>query len=616
MDPTPDMRPAAKGDFVKTPLAHLIVFIAERKLHGSLVLHGDDGSSSTVYFTDGAPSKVYTSYPGTVLGRVMLQLGLIDDDAFRASNEEREKSDALCGQILLSMGAIDEAQLVAGLREQMMRRLLKLFEKLGDVTTYAFYAEVNLLSDYGGPEVTPIDSFRVVWEGMHLRPNDPSIDPTLARLGSAPVGLRPGADLRRFGFGPPELKIIELLQVRPMSLAAVLELNVMPIRQLKLLMYALLITKSIQVVAAPKNDPDNHRTKPTVPNARAVNTDTLKPEASAKEAPGGNAPPRCRPGSSPDDPPPSSARVPMARVKLKKSAVAAANVTAKGPPSAPATTASGLTRQNIVDRAERIEKEDYFQALGIARSDPPDVARSAYFALAKRWHPDRLPEELADVRDQAGKVFARITDAFQTLSDGERHAQYVEALEKGASEEEEQAKVQQVIEATLEYQKAEVFLRKRELDKALKSAQKAYEGDPEQAHHVALYAWTLAQQPEAQKEKRFDEALALLDQAIKLHDRCENALFYRAMLLKQLGKSRLALKDFKTVVDINPRNIDATREVRLAGMRGDVADDAPKGKGKGKDKGKGKSKAEAKDEAINWTQDSVGDIVGKLFKKK
>ena len=189
-------------------------------------------------------------------------------------------------------------------------------------------------------------------------------------------------------------------------------------------------------------------------------------------------------------------------------------------------------------------------------------------------------------------------------------------MEKGASEEEEQAKVQQVIEATLEYQKAEVFLRKRELDKALKSAQKAYEGDPEQAHHVALYAWTLAQQPEAQKEKRFDEALALLDQAIKLHDRCENALFYRAMLLKQLGKSRLALKDFKTVVDINPRNIDATREVRLAGMRGDVADDAPKGKGKGKDKGKGKSKAEAKDEAINWTQDSVGDIVGKLFKKK
>ena len=582
MDPTADMTPVAKGDLVKTPLAHLVVFIAERKLQGSLLLHGDDGSTSTVYFATGAPAKVQTSYPGTNLGRVLLQLGFIDDDVLARSSAERDQVDSLHGQILVAMGAIDQGQLVAGLREQMMRRLLKMFEKLGELTTYAFYADTNLLSDWGGPEVTPIDPYRILWEGIHLRPNDPSIEPTLARLGSVPVGVNSKADLRRFGFGPPEHKVIELLAVRPMSLAQVLELSVMPIRQLKLLMYVLLITKSILVVPVQTSAPATRPRPPTDPKAQAL-------------------PPRPRAASTPEAGPSSSSGVPMARVKLKKSAAPVKSV-------APAATQyTGPSREEIIARAETIESEDYFQSLGVGREDPPDVVRSAYFSFAKLWHPDRLPPDLADVRDEAGKVFARITDAFQILSDAEKRAQYIEALEKGVSNEDEQAKVQKVIEATIEYQKAEVFLRKRDYDKALKSARRAYEGDPEQAHHIALYAWILAQQPEAQQNRDFEEPVALLNQAIKLHDRCEQAFLYRAMLFKLMGEPRAALKDFRTVVDINPKNIEATREVRLATMRGGVASVEPK------ETKAAKGGAEA---SINWSKDSVGDIFGKLFKKK
>lgn len=584
MEPTADMTPVAKGDLVKTPLAHLLVFVAERKLQGSLVLHGDDGSSSTVYFSAGAPSKVMTSYPGTNLGRVLLQLGFIDDDVLQRSSAERDQVDSLHGQILIAMGAIDEAQLVAGLREQMMRRLLKMFEKLGELTTYAFYADTNLLSDWGGPEVTPIDPYGILWEGMHLRPNDPSIDPTLARLGSVPVGINSKADFRRFGFGPPEQKVIQLLSVRPMSLGQVLELSVMPIRQLKLLMYVLLISKGIQVVPVQTSAPATRQRQATDPKAKAT-------------------PPRARAGSSPDVAPSSSRGVPMARVKLKKSAAPAQ------PTPPPTAQYAGPSREQIVARAGTVESEDYFQALGVAREDPPDVVRSAYFALAKQWHPDRLPPDLADVRDEAGKVFARITDAFQVLSDAEKRTQYIEALEKGATNEDEQAKVQKVIEATIEYQKAEVFLRKRDYDKALKSARRAYEGDPEQAHHVALYAWILAQQPEAQERRDFEESITLLNQAVKLHDRCEEAYLYRAMLHKLMGNSRAALKDYRTVVEINPKNIEATREVRLATMRGGVAEPEPKKKGAA-------SKSDGEQASINWTKDSVGDIFGKLFKKK
>ena len=588
MDVPSDMRPVATGDFVKTPLPHLFVFLAERRLQGSLVIHGEDDSESTVFFSSGAPAKVMTSYPGTHLGRALLQLGFIDDDILQTTLATMHQTGDLHGQILISLGKIDDAQLVAGLREQMMRRLLKMFEKLGDKSTYAFYNAVNLLDDFGGSEVTPIDPFRVIWEGLHLRPNDRSIEPTLARLGSAPVRPHGGADLRRFGFGPPEWKVIELLQVRATSLEQVLELNIMPVRQLKLLMYALLITKSIEVapVAAP-----------------------APAEATPPPAP---IPPR-QP-STPDDAPPSSARpqgVPMARVKLKSAAV-------PNPATQRASTHSA-SREEILERAQTIEKEDFFQVLGISRTDPPDVVRSAYFALAKRWHPDRMPTELEDVRDEAAKVFGRISEAFQTISDVEQRAQYLELIQRDMSEADEAAKVQQVIEATIDFQKGEVFVRKRDFEKAEKHARRAYENDPEQPDHIALFAWVFANQPERYAKRDFAEPLALLDQAIRMQAKCERAYYYRAMLNKLLGKEAQAIRDFRVAADLNPRNIDAVREVRIAGMRG-TAHSGSEAKtertrtGRGRDNKQKQSTDEGK--PIDWKQDSVGSIVGKLFKRK
>jgi len=47
----------------------------------------------------------------------------------------------------------------------------------------------------------------------------------------------------------------------------------------------------------------------------------------------------------------------------------------------------------------------------------------------------------------------------------------------------------------------------------------------------------------------------------------ERALFYRGMLLKRSGRSDRAIRDFKLAAELNPKNIDAVREVRLYAMR-------------------------------------------------
>jgi tetratricopeptide (TPR) repeat protein len=50
--------------------------------------------------------------------------------------------------------------------------------------------------------------------------------------------------------------------------------------------------------------------------------------------------------------------------------------------------------------------------------------------------------------------------------------------------------------------------------------------------------------------------------------KCDKAYFYRAQIYKRIGKADAALRDFRRVMELNPRNIDAAREVRLHRMRG------------------------------------------------
>lgn len=53
-------------------------------------------------------------------------------------------------------------------------------------------------------------------------------------------------------------------------------------------------------------------------------------------------------------------------------------------------------RRGIEKRLETIKTEDYFQVLGVGREAISQEIQNAYFALAKAWRPDRLPE-LADL---------------------------------------------------------------------------------------------------------------------------------------------------------------------------------------------------------------------------
>jgi len=283
------------------------------------------------------------------------------------------------------------------------------------------------------------------------------------------------------------------------------------------------------------------------------------------------------------------------------------SVVPEPPPSVPAelTAEQSALKQKIVERAAAISAQDYFQMLGLDRDAQPDAVQKAFFALAKVWHPDRLPPALIEVKDECSRVFTHLTEAHATLTDTERRSEYMTLLKDGGATPDDQAKIQAVLEAAMEFQKAEILLKRNDVAQAHELARKAHALDPEQADYLAMVTWLDAQKPEWTGREKTLEKVAILDRCIKMSSHCERAYFWRGMLYKRIDEQTKAIKDFKKSAELNPRNLDALREVRLHNMRGGQSKPPP-GAGPGPG-GRTSQKPPA--------PETIGGLFGKLFKK-
>jgi curved DNA-binding protein CbpA len=207
--------------------------------------------------------------------------------------------------------------------------------------------------------------------------------------------------------------------------------------------------------------------------------------------------------------------------------------------------------------------ETHYQVLGIPKDAPATAIQSAFFLLAKRWHPDRLSRDFTGVRDAATRVFARMSEAHQVLSDPARRREYDDALKLGAISQEEQEQVQRVVQAVNAFQKAEVLLKRGNLAAAETEARRALELDASQADYGALVAWLDAAKP----NPSLDNVLARLDKSVHAEPNNLKIRWYRGQVLNKLGKVGRARQDFQFIVENDPRHIDAQREIRLLDMR-------------------------------------------------
>ncbi|GIW21814.1 MAG: hypothetical protein KatS3mg068_0821 [Candidatus Sericytochromatia bacterium] len=74
---------------------------------------------------------------------------------------------------------------------------------------------------------------------------------------------------------------------------------------------------------------------------------------------------------------------------------------------------------------DNLWKEDLFATLGVDKDASDAEIKKAYLKLAKKYHPDKFVEDNEE-KLEAQRIFAKITVAYNTLSNPEKKAHYLE----------------------------------------------------------------------------------------------------------------------------------------------------------------------------------------------
>lgn len=630
--------PAAQGRLSKTPVVNLLLYAHDRKLNGTIELAAP-GATASILFIDGQPAKVRTSEPVMYLGRVLLELGFINDARLNSSLLEMSRTRRLHGRILIDEGAITDDQLMRALEEQLRRKLHHIFTFPSD-TTFAYYDSFDALHAYGGDEIVAADPLPLVWAAIREAPPWEHVSAALTRVATTPLRMSRKAEIERFGFDARELQLVELLRARPMKVSELAALEILRPRDAQLLAYCLVVTKQVSVVQERASMPPpplsaGGESAGRVPVSAPAGVNPVSFAMRAADARASVAPPLPPPSTrSLASAAPISSRTPSSsRAPIAPAVASPAPPQSPTPPPpfvvqtpSPPTPSPGLSeaqlaqlepemrarRDEILERAKYIDREDYFQMLDVSREATPDEVKSAFFKLAKLWHPDRLPIAISDVRDACSRVFGRMGEAHATLTDAKKRENYMKLISEGGATPEAQATIAAVVEAATAFQKAEVFMKRNDFVQAEQMARKASEGDPEQPDYIALLAWLEALKPENQSQAATLAAIGKLGKAIKISEKCERAYFYRGLLFKRSGEHHLAVRDFRKAAELNPRNIDAVREVRLHEMRSQKGSLPPPSTRKKSDPPNRRGSASPPKRP---EPEKSGGIFGKLFKK-
>ncbi|MEY4549094.1 MAG: hypothetical protein RL685_5289 [Pseudomonadota bacterium] len=566
--------PTATGNLHSTPFCELLIYALSQALTGSLVLECPDRTKHAVLFVAGIAAKARVNHAGIRLGQVLLQLGSVNAEALRVALES--DSDELLGQRLFASGALDTNVLTRALGEQLHRQLSWL-AGAPSATAFAYFSGVDLLEDWGG-EPLRIDPLAAIWRAVDAHAPTERVAAALEGVSDKILRLHPESRVARFEFTARMRGLLDVLKVKPQTLSALDATGLLDRMSLHKLIYTLVLTRHLDTGAAPLGVVPGSRSQvgPAVRPGQSQLGPAVRPPASQ---PGVAA----RSGQSQTGPKVSAVRPQVAAPPAAAPPVAARPAAAKPPstrqapevaPAAPVERANAealqtgrfLSRDEIEAKLARFDELDHYELLELPPDATPEQISQAFPQLARRWHPDRLSPEYSELRESATRIFARMTEANRVLANPTTRKTYDQSLGRNTDSPSEQDQVVQVLRSAEAFQKAEILLRKRDLEGAEALARLAHEGDPDQPEYAGLYAFIRARRPDA-KEEDIATSLGMLRKAIGKQGDNVKIHYYLACVLKAAGQLGPAIREYRYVAERDPSNVDAARELRLHEMR-------------------------------------------------
>ena len=511
-------KPLAEGTLSATPFGHVLLSIQKKGLSGTLAVWPDDerAGQDRILFRAGAPALGRFLDPAADLERGMLNIFHRDKGpyAFYEADLVGESSEALRGQV-------DVLALIAtALRGDVPKdAMLRVTRKLG------------------------LDRQRV----------------------------KQGAPLARLSLQSNELAFVELMRAEPATAAILIEQFGDP-KVAQRMIYLLAITECLEPyrpvsqqklrAVSPSSPPGRRQSSP--PGARR----TMRSSGSMLPPTGrGSSPPGARDSSLPG----GDSVLPASISNLPPAKTLSGEIVA--PRAMPGQPTPGLSdeHQKRWEEVTRVigmmDRQNYFEMLGVKESADGNAISKKYMSLAKIWHPDRLPPELSQLRPWVEEIFHLFTVANDTLGDAKKRGDYQKTVMQGGGTPESERKLNVMVEAAINFQKVDVLVKRRRYDDAIQICDEAMAVVRKEADYPAMKAWILLLRDGIEDDLVANEIRDLLRKTFAINPDHVQGHFVRAHFLKRQGDHDKALKHFKKVSKLDPKNLEALREVRIGNMR-------------------------------------------------
>jgi curved DNA-binding protein CbpA len=513
------------GTLNKISYPYLILHIYHNRKTG--ILRIDSSSQLTIYFVEGIPIFAEGGEIETALGKLLLESGRISELDYERLTDVLARGGKKAGEILLELGLVSPHELSMFLELQVKEKLIRGFKY-----TYGKYSFKP--QDAFGDSVVryEINPFYIVYEGINRFLNVTYLKKLFFdSYPSSRIRLNTGLkeDIELLAIGTKKRRFLEGLKDE-MTVEDVVNASKLREDEALKILYFLFMLGFVEIEGP---SPDRIR------------------EALYRQ----------KEGSERDlsrlDHEVTEEQKRASRVETPES-----SLQTDGKGGGPLGQKKEDVAKIILDFYSSMEGKNYYEILGVPKEAGKEEIKDAYFRLARRFHPDANPGLKGELKDKCEEVFARITLAYQTLSNDKERELYDSQGELFKLKEQSVY----ICEAEFAYKEAEVFLKQRRYREAEEKLKQAVNLNPEEPVYVATLAWVNFVMA-SDKNSIVGRVRQELERAVERNPKSANIHYYLGHVYKHLNDIKKAEKSFAEAVKCNPDFIEAKRELRLIERR-------------------------------------------------
>lgn len=205
-----------------------------------------------------------------------------------------------------------------------------------------------------------------------------------------------------------------------------------------------------------------------------------------------------------------------------------------------------------------LRREDHFKRLGVAREASTQEIKTAFLQLAKRFHPDSLGATgQLQMLPQVREVFAMVKDSYDALLDSAARMRYLAELD--AKEGAHKRAERDPEGARKAFATAQRYINRMDFVRAEPELSRAVALDP-QSLYLAELAWAFYK---TRKDSALEEIRQLVQRSLELRPVHDRACVVAAYIARVDGDDQRSENLFRQALQLNPANVEASREILL-----------------------------------------------------